>query len=234
MAKTIRSNDELNNFINNNELDSRYYTEAEVDTALGLKAPLVSPALTGTPTAPNFSYKPTPVTVTSWSYVTTTITLNVASHTFVTGDYIEVGGLTATTNIPNGVHLVTSVTSTTIVFTYALTPTGTAGVSSATVKGYMTTNGRVESIGVGQTWQDVTGSRVVGTTYTNTTGKPILVSPIATAYGGVWIKVNGTTISRQGSSNSGIGAFYWTPQAIVPNGTSYSFGGSLDNCYELR
>ena len=30
-------------------------------------------------------------------------------------------------------------------------------------------------IGVGQTLQDVTGSRVSGTTYTNTTGKPISV-----------------------------------------------------------
>lgn len=34
-------------------------------------------------------------------------------------------------------------------------------------------------IGVGQTWQDVTASRVRGTTYTNTTGKPIAVSVTA-------------------------------------------------------
>ena len=32
--------------------DDRYYTETEMDTALGLKAPLASPSLTGTPTAP--------------------------------------------------------------------------------------------------------------------------------------------------------------------------------------
>lgn len=32
--------------------DDRYYTEAETDTMLALKAPLASPALTGTPTAP--------------------------------------------------------------------------------------------------------------------------------------------------------------------------------------
>lgn len=30
-------------------------------------------------------------------------------------------------------------------------------------------------IGVGQTWQDVTASRAVSTTYTNATGKPIMV-----------------------------------------------------------
>ena len=33
-----------------------------------------------------------------------------------------------------------------------------------------------EMLGVGQTWQDVTSTRSVGTTYTNTTGKPIQVS----------------------------------------------------------
>jgi len=33
-----------------------------------------------------------------------------------------------------------------------------------------------QQIGVGQTWQDVFGSRVVGTSYQNTTGKPIMVA----------------------------------------------------------
>jgi len=117
------------------------------------------------------SYKSTPVTITSWSYVGTTITLNVAAHTFIAGDCIEIQGLTATTYAANGVQLVTDVTTTTIVFTLGATPTGTAGVSSATVKGYSTVNGRVsESAG---TWQNVTTSRVTGTTYTNTTGKAI-------------------------------------------------------------
>lgn len=32
------------------------------------------------------------------------------------------------------------------------------------------------AIGVGQTWQDVTGSRVVGTAYQNTSGRPIMVT----------------------------------------------------------
>ena len=34
----------------------------------------------------------------------------------------------------------------------------------------------LKEIGVGQTWQDVTASRVAGITYTNSTGKPISVS----------------------------------------------------------
>lgn len=209
-------------------------TWGNIKTALAsLFAPLASPAFTGTPTAPNFSYKPTPVIVTSWSYDTTTITLNVASHTFVAGDYIEVGGLTATTNIPNGVHLVTSVTATTIVFTYALTPTGTTGVSSATVKGYMTTNGRVESIGVGQTWVDVTASRALDTTYTNTTGKPKVLSIVHTLPTNVSysIKINGYTVTTGGMVSS---AGSLTGVAIVPNGATYlASGGTLYRWMEL-
>ncbi len=177
---------------------------------------------------PNVSYKDTPVTITSWSYVATTITLDVASHTFVAGDYIEVGGLTATTNIPNGVHLVTSVTATTIVFTYALTPTGTAGVSSATVKGYVTTNGRVEGIGVGQTWQDVTASRSMNVTYTNSTGKPIIVSVSLTSISNnVWISVN----SGAFTSRSVLGT-----SCVVPSGATYlvNTDGTKQNWWELR
>lgn len=34
----------------------------------------------------------------------------------------------------------------------------------------------LKEIGVGQTWQDVTVSRVAGTTYTNSTGKPIMIA----------------------------------------------------------
>lgn len=185
---------------------------------------------------PNAAYKPTPVTVTSWSYVTTTITLNVASHTFVVGDYIEVSRLTATTNIPNGVHLVTSVTATTIVFTYALTPTGTAGVSSATVKGYMTTNGRVESIGVGQTWQDVTVSRTLGVTYTNSTGKPIELA--------MYLRSSSTTtftMSFNGGANVNIAYASGTGNAsvsfVIPSGQTYLLSGTsgiVDAWLELR
>lgn len=197
-------------------------------------AVLNSPIFSGSISAKNAMYKDTPVTVTSWSYVTTTITLNVASHTFVTGDYIEVGGLTAATNTPNGVHLVTSVTATTIVFTYALAPTGTAGVSSATVKGYMTTNGRVESIGVGQTWQDVTASRAAGTTYTNSTGKPIMVSIEVSSSATNALIIDGITISEI-SDSDGMGS---TVQGIVPNNSTYllSVGGAttLEGWKELR
>jgi len=93
--------------------------------------------------APNLAYKDTLVTINSWSYSTTTIILNVTSHTYLAGDYIETTGLISTTNAPNGIYLVTSITTGTIVFTAYATPTGTAGVSTARVKGITTLNGKI-------------------------------------------------------------------------------------------
>ena len=93
--------------------------------------------------APNLAYKDTLVTINSWSYSGTTITLNVTSHTYLATEYIETSGLTSTTNAPNGIYLVTSVTTGTIVFTAYTTPTGTAGVATARVKGITTLNGKI-------------------------------------------------------------------------------------------
>ena len=45
-------------------------------------------------------------------------------------------------------------------------------------------NTAASSLGVGQTWQNVTSSRALGTTYTNSTGKPIQVS-VTAELGGV-------------------------------------------------
>jgi len=181
-------------------------------------------------------HKNTPVAITSWSYVTTTITLNVASHTFVAGEYIEVSGLTSTTYPANGIHLITSVTSTTIVFTLSATPTGTTGTTSATVRGYVTINGRVsESIGVNQTWQDVTASRVAGITYTNSTGKPISVSiSIETVSDDVacTLTVQGVINSSVYNAANGILRMFLT--CIVPSDGSYRFDKYGSGTYSIQ
>jgi hypothetical protein len=52
--------------------------------------------------------------------------------------------------------------------------TATAGTNTTQLA--TTANVYASSLGWGQTWQDVTGSRAAGTTYTNSTGKPIFVS----------------------------------------------------------
>lgn len=215
---------------------SKKLTWGNIKTALtALFAPVNSPIFTGTVSATNIAYKSAPVSITSWSYVGTTITLNVASHTFVAGDYIEVIGLTATTYPANGIQLVTSVTATTIVFTLSETPTGTAGVSSATVKGYSTINDRIsESIGVNQTWKDLIASRALGVTYTNSTGKPIEVH-VATSSASnqdSYFYINGVYVARALSSGSAIASHYM----VVPNGATYSVTATatLSKWSELR
>jgi hypothetical protein len=57
----------------------------------------------------------------------------------------------------------------TVAGTYASNPTMVQGVAGPAL-------GSMQAIGFGQTWQNVVGSRVLGTTYYNTTGKPIEVS----------------------------------------------------------
>lgn len=77
-------------------------------------------------------------------------------------------------------------------------------------------------IGIDQTWQNVTSSRVGGSTYTNNTGKPITVIVSirdANVFSGVLVRVGGVTIIDVDD----VGAQGTTPYTfIVPNNTSYS------------
>lgn len=95
----------------------------------------------------------------------------------------------------------------------------------------------LSSLGYGQTWQDVTGSRALGTTYYNTTGKPITVftrmsSTVATD---PRLFVGAITLYGTGG-NSGVSL---SVIGIVPPGSAYASSvaggtGTLINWYELR
>jgi len=95
----------------------------------------------------------------------------------------------------------------------------------------------LKEIGVGQTWQDVTASRALGTTYTNTTGKPIeiIISiGITNTINDKFFNVNGVLIGTMPGSTTN-GNDIWT--FIVPNGATYSLGGSnysIVRWFELR
>lgn len=93
----------------------------------------------------------------------------------------------------------------------------------------------MSSLGYGQTWQNVTGSRVAGTTYTNTTGKPITLSITSGAVNNnsISVLVNGLSIYN-GAIGSSI-PFAHTAVVIVPPGATYSAtaGGAL-TWMELR
>ena len=113
---------------------------------------------------------------------------------------------------------------------------GSQSVSFATTAGnggVTSVNGNtgtvtVVSIGVGQTWVDVTSSRSFGTTYTNSTGKPIMVSttsystynPSAAGY------VGGVLVAYSSPNTNGGNNAYAGVTFIVPAGATYYVNGN--------
>ena len=80
----------------------------------------------------------------------------------------------------------------------------------------------MSSLGYGQTWQNVTGSRAASTTYYNNTGRAIFIatSPqIASTNSWAILTVNGIAINGSHVRNSGDVSFV---SAIVPPGGSYA------------
>ena len=95
------------------------------------------------------------------------------------------------------------------------------------------------TFGVGQTWQDLTSSRVSGVNYTNSTGKAITIA--ATSAGRdaiVSFYVNDVLIYR--SQNNYDGWVYAGGILIVPNGATYrvdaisGYGANLSRFMELK
>ena len=111
-----------------------------------------------------------------------------------------------------------------------MTFSGTNGITwpSTTVQGDA-------GIGFGQTWQNLIGSRSLGVTYTNSTGKSIFLQ-VSTASAGdtsISVTVNGLLIYLGRNSVSG-GSPYGS--ILIPNGNTYnvSVSGALQTWYELR
>jgi hypothetical protein len=121
-------------------------------------------------------------------------------------------------------------------------------VSPSTSGNILTSNGTTwtsaapaGTLGVGQTWQNVTGSRASGTTYTNSTGKPIMVNAGSTATGiatsGISATVGGIKVVEFLTRGDSGWPIRHTASFIVPNGTSYVvtlLSGSLNFWAELR
>lgn len=98
------------------------------------------------------------------------------------------------------------------------------------------TPGVRQAIGSGQTWQDVTGSRSFGVTYTNTTGRPIMVSlyPGALSNRTYSLTVNGQQIA---SVAYGTATVQVPMVGIIPTGATYQAStdsGTLEKWTELR
>jgi hypothetical protein len=166
-------------------------------------------------------------------------------------DFVQIGaglinlatGVTGTLPVANG-----GTGSATLTANNVLLGNGTSAlqaIAPSTSGNVLTSNGTTwassaapPSLGVGQTWQDVTSSRAANTTYTNNTGKPIMVN----VYGNsgesrsATLTIGGVNVANTVFNGAGGGAA--TLSGIVPDGTSYivSTGGawSLAQWSELR
>ena len=90
---------------------------------------------------------------------------------------------------------------------------GTWATAPSTIQGY---GGQalaaMSSLGYGQTWQNVQASRAMGTTYYNTTGRPIMVKA-----------GSGTNNTDYSLNVDGVGTFeVGQAVGVVPPGRSYS------------
>lgn len=106
--------------------------------------------------------------------------------------------------------------------TWATTPSLVQGVGGQALAA-------LSSLGYGQTWQNVTGSRSTGTTYYNTTGRPITV----------YFVINSSTAHHQWTINGQVlqsSAFAAVNTMIIPAGASYSLSTDVAPAYwgELR
>ena len=110
---------------------------------------------------------------------------------------------------------------------------GTWATAPSTIQGY---GGQalasMSSIGYGQTWQSfVVGStRVSGTSYYNTTGKPITVTVLINNSSSLTAVVGALSMSGGGTAVGNSQAMSF----IVPANFLYSMTGSFANWYELR
>lgn len=98
----------------------------------------------------------------------------------------------------------------------------------------------MHSLGYGQTWQSVT--RTSGTTYYNTTNRPIMlainaVSTVGPGSMSMQFTINGVTQPQMVLFSNAAGAYYMKDSIIIPPGASYSVtatGANINAAFELR
>jgi hypothetical protein len=214
------------------------------------KAPLASPAFTGAPTAPTASAGTNTTQVATTAFVETAVTAATgalgtlstqnANNVSITGG--SVAGITDLAVADGGTGASDVSGARTNLGVPSNTGSGASGTWGISITGNAATASNVN--GVGQSWQDLTGSRAFnGTVYSNTTGRPIMVNPAwyngnkaghlleARPIGsGTWIKVGRAGDRDFGGQN--------TITAIIPNNWEYrvtTFGDTWSDLWaELR
>lgn len=167
--------------------------------------------------------------------------------------YILVNGTAAATVRQDGTLVVPSLSASGIRVTGNSTFTGTLSTAGISVNGNISSTGTTSVSGIifndlstqtsapigspVQSWQNVAASRTSGATYTNTTGRPIMVSAGSLGSGSTGTAtsatVNGVTVANNATQqvNCSTGVSF-----IVPAGATYSVSATLPWAFfsELR
>jgi hypothetical protein len=215
-----------------------------------------SPTLTGTPLAPTATAGTNTTQVATTAFVTAAVTTATgslgtmssqnANNVTITGGSITgitdlavadggTGRSTLAANavlVGNGVSGVNTVAPSTA--GNVLSSNGTTWVSST-----IQSSGAKLGLGItGEVWNNVTGSRSQGVTYTNSRSYPIQVQGNFGCNGGGqgWIAIDGVNVSFWQAQFNGCGGYSVNMPCIVPAGSTYQLnnmsGGAL-GWYEL-
>lgn len=97
------------------------------------------------------------------------------------------------------------------------------------------------AVGAGQTWQNVTASRSNGVTYTNTSGRPILIAVTlyqnGTLESGGTLYIDGIFVGRTINQTAGLNIGNASViSAVVPANSTYiiNVSGTINNWAELK
>jgi hypothetical protein len=217
-------------------------TEIDVEftaiaSAVASKSDSNSPAFTGTPTAPTAASGTNTTQLATTAFVKSSVDALGTIGTMASqaaGAVAITGG--SITNITDIVVADGGTGRSTLDANAVLLGNGTSPlqvVAPSTTGNVLTSNGTtwtsaapavVKGLGIGgEIWNNVTGSRALGSTYTNTRGYPIMISVNGTGSGasGISVVINGSQIYFNQAQWNGAGAF---PAAaiIIPNGATYS------------
>lgn len=210
-----------------------------VTPALGTPSALVGTNITGTAAGLSIGGNLTGSSPTAATQTSGTNNTTVATTAFVTTAVATATSSLGTMSTQNANNVAISGGTVAATFTGNLTGNVTGNVtgSSGSCSGNAATaTVAANALGYNQTWQDVSGSRASGTTYTNSTGRPIFISVKWFRDDGLLtLTVDGLEI---GASGNTAGPQYYTLTAVIPAGSTYSAtasgsGGTL-SWYELR
>jgi hypothetical protein len=217
------------------------------ETGTGANVFAGSPTLTGTPLAPTAAPGTNTTQIATTAFVQNvagalgTMSTQNANAVAITGGTIS--GLGTALPVASGGTAATTFTANSVVLGNGTSSLAGNMVAPSTAGKVLVSNGTtwtaqtIASSGIklglgitGETWNDVTGSRSSGTTYTNSYAYPIAVSASGSAANGgpsITIVVNGVTVSNFNWQFNGAGARSGG-FTIVPAGATYSltFNGS--------